>query len=140
MSISTVIAALQSKHRGITGIASAPTAMPASINTAAMPIVLCWPGPATWDGISFDASQQTRTYIVRVYVQPVGQGQGVDEGYQDILPLLQAFGAAYMADPYLSNTVFVIDSVSDAGLDGTLMFAGVEYRGFEFRINVVETL
>jgi hypothetical protein len=136
MSISTVITALQAKNAAITGITSAPTAMPAALNTAAMPIALVFPGVAQWSSAAIGLNEVVRTYIVRVYVEPVGQGQGVDEGFQAAAPIMDAIGTAYLADPTLGGAITHFNSISDMGLDGVLMFAGNTYRGFEFQVSV----
>lgn len=145
MSIATAIAAFQTLNGTITGIASAPQDMPASLNTATLPIALTFPGPATWNHQAIGLKRQFRTYIIRVYVQAVGQGAGVDEGFDRALPILEAMGHAYL-DEEQNMTYFsaVADHLgalgggfSDEGL-GTLPFAGQDYRGFTFRVEITD--
>ena len=139
MSISTVIDAVQTIHGNITGITSAPTALPGALNTSELPFVFTWPGPAEWNKYSSTTANHIRTYIVRVYVWPVAQGEGVDEGYQDCLPLLQAFGEEYLSDITLGGAVEHIGTgtalepptCSDTGVT-VLDYAGIDYHGFEF--------
>lgn len=139
MTISAVVAALQTKHAAITGVTKAPTAMPDSLNTEDMPIVLVVPGEANWTGAAVGVREITRTYIVRCYILPVGQGEGVDQPFQQALGILDAMGQAYLDDQSLglANT-YVSENFADSGLDGRLLFAGTEYRGFEIRLGVTQ--
>lgn len=137
MTIATTVAALQALHATVTGITSAPTVMPASINTADLPMVLTIPGAGTWTRRAFDQAQQERVYLVRVFVGPTGQGT-VDEAFDAALPILQAMGVVYLAWT-LTDVVYDMD-FTDSGLDGRLLFGGQEYRGFEFRLTVREVL
>lgn len=141
MSVTSVINTLQALHATVTGVVSAPTAMPASLNTADMPIVLTFPAECTWGMLTAGSlRRQDRVYKVRCYVAPSVQGAGVDEGYQQCLPIIQAMAEAYLAAmAWTTSTATVfINSVQDMGLDGQLMFAGTAYRGFEFRLTVSE--
>ena len=142
MTVSTTLTALQAKHLAITGINSAPTAIPGNLDGVRLPVVLVWPGEATWDMAAIGLRRQDRTYIVRVYVQPVAQGvAGPDQGYQACVALLEDFGAAYMADLSLGGAVDHISAVQDSGVSGggfELQWAQVPYWGFVYRVTVVE--
>ena len=138
MTIATTVAALQAKHATVTGVTTAPTATPASINTADMPLVITIPGPATWGEEYSEGHAQVREYIVRLFYGPVGQDT-VDEAFDAVIPIVQAIGTAYQDDPNLGGAVAHIDSgFTDTGLDGQLMFAGQMYRGCEFRVRITE--
>lgn len=137
MATPDVVAALQSLHAAIAGVATAPIAMPASLNTADLPCVLVWPGTATWRQQAVGLRRLEREYIVRCYVAPVAQGKGVDEGWQAALALLDAFGQAYENDIALGGMVDQIASVVDMGL-GVHVFAGIAYHGFEYRLKIVQ--
>ncbi len=142
MTVSTTLTALQTKHAGITGIASAPTAIPGNLDGVKLPVALTWPAEATWDMQSIGLRRQERTYIVRVYVQAVAQGiAGPDQGYQACVALLEDFGAAYMADLSLGGAVDHISAVRDSGVSGggfELLWGQVPYWGFVYRVSVVE--
>ena len=142
MTVLTTISALQTKHLGVTGMKSAPTAMPSNLDQVTLPVALVWPGEATWDMQAIDLKRQDRTYLVRVYVQAVAQGiAGPDEGYQAAAALLERFGAAYMADLSLGGAVDHISAVRDSGVSGggfELLWGGVTYWGFVYRVTVVE--
>ena len=80
--------------------------------------------------------------MVRVFVKPVSEGRGVDEGFQATLPIMQALAHTYMDNATLDNTVDHIGSadrtwVQDGGIQ-VLEFAGVAYHGFELKIPIVE--
>jgi hypothetical protein len=138
MTIATTIAALQALHITVTGVVTAPTVTPASINTADLPLVLTIPGAATWEQEYAGGHEQTREYVVRLYVGPVGQDT-VDEAFDAAVPIIQAIGTAYQDNPTLTGAVSHIDTgFTDTGLDGQLMFAGQAYRGCEFRVKVTE--
>ena len=137
MSVLTTLAALQAAHLTITGIASAPTAMPAALNTATLPIALTFPSAAEWNEQAIGLKRQFREYIIRVYVNPAAQGEGVDEGFQECLPIIQAFGEYYLGHLTLTDAVDHIGDIRDEGI-GILPFAGVDYRGFTFHVNVTE--
>jgi hypothetical protein len=138
MTIATTIAALQVLHATVTGVTKAPTATPASINTADMPLIITIPGPATWEQEYAGGHEQTREYIVRLFYGPVGQ-ETVDEAFDAVIPIIQAIGTAYQDDPNLGGAVAHIDTgFTDTGLDGQLMFAGQMYRGCEFRVKITE--
>jgi hypothetical protein len=145
MTISATITAFQTLHATITGVKTAPTAMPMSLNTSDLPLAFTWPGP-TVEQRGWTASggwyEQRRYYIVRCYVKPIAQGSGFDDGYQQAITLLQRFGEAYMGDMNLDGTVAHIGPrVEDGGARGDFQWvAGSDtfYHGFEFRIETVE--
>lgn len=69
--------AMQTIHREIVGIATAPDVInyPAQINQADCPLVLTWPGAATWTRETINESDDTRgSYIVTVFIAPVASG------------------------------------------------------------------
>jgi len=142
MSIATTLAALQNVHAAINGIKSAPTAIPSNLSTAALPIVLVWPGPADWQLAAMGLKRQEREYIVRCFVQPVGQDvAGPDRGYQQCVTLLELFGQAYQNDPSLADSVDQLRTVSDSGVSGggfELLWGQTPYWGFVYRVTVVE--
>ena len=144
MTISTTVAAFQTLHATITGVASAPTAMPQSLTTARLPLVFTWPGPTSLGGWKPSAGWyiHSRIYIVRCYIKPISQGSGFDDGYQTALDLLQRFGEAYVANQNLNGAVAHLGpDINDGGVRGDLQWVAgsdVYYTGFEFRIEVAE--
>ncbi len=142
MTIATTLAALQTIHAAITGVASAPTDMPSNLEQVKKPTVLVFPVEATWNLAAVDYKRQERTYEVRCYVQPVAQGvAGIDDGYDKCVALLELFGRAYLADVSLGGAVDTIRSITDRGISGggyELMWAQVPWWGFIYRVTVVE--
>lgn len=142
MSVATTLTALQALHSGITGITRAPTAMPSVLNTSDAPIVLVWPGPATWRLQALGLKRQEREYIVRVFVQPVAQGvAGPDDGYQRCVTLLELFGQAYQDNLTLSGAVDNIQAVTDSGVSGggfELLWGQDPWWGLVYRLTIVE--
>ena len=105
MTIQTTITALQELHAEITGITSAPTELPVTIDSRRLPLVFSWPGPTAPDGWQPMAGwyRVQRTYIVRCYAAEVaadGSTQN-DTGYQAASLVLQRFGDAYVANANL---------------------------------------
>lgn len=142
MSIATTITAFQSLHASITGVTSAPEKLPATLDANRLPLVFTWPGPTAVDGWEMQEgwSFAQRTYVVRCYVALVSRkNTGIDDGYQEVIPLLQKFGVAYTSNPRLSGAIGLMDSVTDSGAS-ILDYAGTEYHGFEFRMNVAEKI
>jgi len=142
MSIATTITAFQTLHSSITSVLSAPEKLPAALDKQRLPLVFTWPGP-TVEGNGWKPMGgwyiHRRLYVVRCYVAPVSvKNVGIDDGYQEVVPLLQSFGVAYMGDVTLAGAVAHIgESISDSGAS-ILVYAGTEYHGFEFRIEVAE--
>tara|TARA_R110000868_G_scaffold117128_3_gene311399 strand:+ start:3027 stop:3467 length:441 start_codon:yes stop_codon:yes gene_type:complete len=142
MSIAATITAFQSLHAAVSGVSSAPEKLPATLDKNRLPLVFTWPGP-TVQGDGWKPATgwyiHRRLYVIRCYVALVSQqNTGIDDGYQTVVPLLQAFGEAYMGNVNLSGAVAHIgESISDSGAS-ILVYAGTEYHGFEFRIEVSE--
>ena len=138
MSIKTVTTALQTKWASLSGVTSAPTEMPASLNSADLPIALTYPGPGTWNLHSLTMKRGSRTYIVRVFVAPVALGQGVDEGFQDTLTLMQTFGEAALDwSSWRGSDFEQIATITDNGHE-ILTFAETAYHGFTLQLEIVE--
>lgn len=138
MSIASVITALQTKHASLSGIVTAPTAIPAVLDTARLPAVIVLPGPATWSNQAIGLTRNDRVYNVRLYVAPIAQGQGIDEGYQATITLMQTLGAVYTDWPNWHGSSF--EQITDVADDGhqVLQYAGIDYHGATFRLNITE--
>lgn len=154
MTIETTIAAIQGVNRAITGIRTAPIAYPGSLNTADLPMTIAWPDAAEnmQEGMSYDFSQ--RVYRLVTYIMPTEQGQGINEGWQETIKLLQRFIDAWLD----SDNVQLVTGTYSANIqqgrnqpqtDGGIQVIaypppalGIEgyphYFGFEYRIYVNE--
>lgn len=148
MTCAAVVTAFQTLHAAITGVQSAPTAFPASLTTAVLPLVLTRPGPTpTAGGLKGSAGdwyEHRRIYLIDVYVKPLAQGAGVDEGYQLAITLLDRFIAAYMVSSALNLSgavAHVGPAYIDTGIVPNMRYGADSetlYWGFQFRIEVVE--
>ena len=148
MSVSATVAGIQTVNAAITGVTSAPTAMPGSLTTAALPLAITVPGPAEWDNASDGWGHQFRTYIVRFFVKPIAQDVTADGGFQESLTLLQAAGDKYMTDTTFGGVIATLrydgpqPPLTDGGVraDMTWSTPGQPpfYWGFEFQITVKE--
>ena len=94
MTITTVIAALQTINKAVTDVDNAPTDYPVSIEQADLPMVITWPGEST-SGYQAGAQSQ-RTYQIILYVLPAEQGRGIAEGWNKTKTMLQNLIEAYL--------------------------------------------
>jgi hypothetical protein len=139
MTPSQIVAALQTLHAGISGIASAPTDYPGALNAAELPCVLVFPGEATHICARIGNARTNREYRVHVFCAPVVQGKDA-AGMQSVLDLLPRFVAAYFGARTLvsgSDQAFLDSSFRDSG-HAVLEYAGVMYHGFTFSLNISE--
>jgi hypothetical protein len=145
MTAKTIVAKLQGINALVEGVRSAPTEMPGQLLTEMLPCVLVYPLGAT-HAVPFYAGRRTeREYLVRVYVAPIGQGEGVDGGYQECLPFLDRFADEYhTADNIAVSTAEwqELTLVEDTGVraDMTLHGSGQGqvYWGVEFTVEIKE--
>jgi len=109
MTIALTITAFQTLNATISGVTTAPTAYPTTINTADLPLVITWPGPAETylEGLGYNVVQ--RRYRVSCYVDAIEQGLGINEAWQSVITILQAFHTAYLAstnNPLVNNGTY----------------------------------
>lgn len=143
MDVSAVLVKLQGLHAGISGVTSAPTEMPGAINTADLPLVLSYPGQGKHNKPWDTGKRVDRNFVVRLYVKPLGQGAGVDEGFQECLPFFDRFSDVYQA---ITNRIvddrtwheMIIET--DSGVLATMRLhgasAGQEYWGITFNLRI----
>lgn len=137
--LQTIIEAIQAVNATIAGVKTAPTAMPASLNAADLPCALVFVGDFIGTQQAIGMSRCNETFLVRVYVRPIAQGQGIDQGYQEMLVLLQAFIDKYHTQQQGGMFGDKVENIGDfSGSAMPLMFAGTLYHGFEIRLEVVE--
>lgn len=137
MSVLTTLAAFQDLHASIDGVATAPDELPATITPENCPLAFTFVGAAEWHEHSRGLPAQDREYIVRVFVAPVAQGAGLDENYQKAIPLIEAFGLAYLDNKTLSGAVEQMPSILDEGI-GQIIWQGHAYHGFVYRVSIRE--
>lgn len=147
MTVLSTITALQALHADVDGVTSAPTAYPSSLDTSMLPCVLTLPGDGTLDLEAIGARKRSDlVYKVFVYVAPVAQGAGVDEGTQSCILLMQALMDAYVTAANIQLTTTPAQAILKTSRDspirhsgiGTISFGGVDFRGFTFDVGVME--
>ena len=95
MGAKAIIAKLQETNRGISGVRTAPDEMPGALTSEMLPCALSYPWEAGHSVPFYSGRKTQRRYLVRLYVREVGQGRGVDEGFQECLPFLDRFADKY---------------------------------------------
>lgn len=146
MSISSVITAIQGVNEGITGIKSAPTTIPGKLNTADLPMALCFVGPGEATRVS-DFTLHFRTFYVRVYVKPIAADVKPDAGYSEAYDLLQSFIEEYESDITFGGAVqhtgrgarYDPPTIEDDGIQA-LEYAGIAYHGFQIYVTTKEQI
>lgn len=143
MDESAIIAKLQGIHLGIDGVRAAPTSMPAALTTEMLPCTIVYPGAASHTTPYRGGRRENREYLVRLYVSPVVQGEGVEAGYQACLPFFDRF-----ADKYHTDSVMVpsdqqwtlLSLVRDSGIRADLTLHGTPgtqpYWGVTFMVQI----
>lgn len=139
MTVATTLAALNSLHDAISGVSV--SIAPPSVPSVRLPVAVTVPVDGIWNLHASALRRQERVYEVRVYVAPVSQGRGNDEGWTRCVALLEAFGQAYIAAPTLSGAVDQIgwdeNRITDSGIT-VLEHNGTLYHGFVYRVPVIE--
>jgi hypothetical protein len=146
MTIATQITAIQGVNAGITGIKTAPTTIPGKLNTADLPMMLCFVGPGEPERVS-DFSLHFRTFYIRCYVKPITQDVYPDAGYSEAYGLLQSVIEEYLSDITFGGAVqhmgrgarYNPPTMEDNGIQ-VLNYAGTDYHGFEITITTKEQI
>lgn len=142
MTVVATISNIQSIVAQSSGIVSAPTTYPTVLPDTQLPCAITVPGKAVWNTHALGLYRQERTYKVMVFVKPVAQGQGIDEGIQKVFPIMQALGYTVMTNSTLNGTVDHVGTADRTWLrDGGLVelkYAGNSYHGFEIEFEVIE--
>lgn len=143
MSIQSIITALQTRHALIAGVVSAPVAYPASFASTDLPLLLT--DLTTFTERHESHYEDTPTFEgqfrVRGFCMPTGQGQGIDEGKQKALTILEALLASYRADADLTATAFIHMQASEAlrgAVRDGLPYGEMTYYGFEILVPIQE--
>lgn len=150
MSIAAIIQAFQTRHAAISGVTSAPIQYPTGINTTDLPLILtdAGRGRTEWESHGGDYTREVRVYRVRCFCLPGGLGEGIDQGKQQAITILDALLANYRSNPVLTTTAAILieargmhaHGVEDTGVVGTMKYTDPEtqYYGFELSVSVEE--
>lgn len=129
---------------GIVGVRRAYVWAPQSLADTDLPAFCTFAGPATVNSTSETFVEETRTWLMRLYIKPVLQG--IDgEAEKAVEPFLERVRDAFLSHPLLGKNIR--DSVlpwirktawlGDSGIQ-VLSYAGQNYLGSEFRLNVTK--
>lgn len=111
---------LQTINAALSEIKTAPTRFPAVLNDSDLPMAVAYPEDAEHRPASTKTARRWRNWAIRVYVKAAPLGAGIDEGFQDTMPIVDALVDAYevVAEQAASgNNWDDLDLVSDDGVD-----------------------
>ncbi len=126
----------------IVGVKRAYAWAPQSLADSDLPAFCTFAGPATVSQTSETFVEETRTWLMRLYVKPVLQG--IDgEAEKAVEPFLEKVRNAFLSHPLLGNGTkdsalpFVEKAIwlGDSGIQ-VLSHAGQSYLGIEFRLSI----
>jgi hypothetical protein len=130
-------------QRTVTGVKRAYAWAPQSLPDSDLPLFCTFTGPATVTMLAETLLEETRTWLMRLYVKNVQAG--VDgEAEKAVDEFLLSVRAAFLAHPLLGNgnkdsTLAFVERAAWMGDNGiqVLTYAGQPYLGAEFRLNLV---
>lgn len=148
--VADTISKLQTLAAAVTGVATAPTSSyPSALDTAALPAVLTYAGPAITKAITLSPAHRhmERTYYMACYIEPIGQNTS-NQRMQDGLTLLQRFLDALMTNRNVAAGARLIGDIRDSGITSGadivsgnaqyLIYNGQPYTGFVLEIRLIE--
>jgi hypothetical protein len=139
-SVAEAIVALANTHKAALGLIIAKDPPPPALDTASLPALYVWTGPAQYSAsqLGADFTLETRLYRVQVAVAPEG------EASPELLetrarPILTAVRDLYLGWPQLNRTTWIQSSapISDSGVIILPEYGG-NFVGFELRLQVAE--
>lgn len=124
------------------GIKRAYACAPQSLPDSDLPLVVIFTGVSIWSTISDGLAEETRTYLIRLYVAPIQSGYD-GEAERRVEPYLDTLRAAILKHPHLGNSLTgeTLPGVRECVYNGdtgiaVLPYAGQNYLGAELRVNV----
>lgn len=140
--VSTVKTRLADIGLTISGVKRAYANAPQSLPDSDLPILAIFTGSATLAPLGQTLAEEIRTYLLRLYVAPVQAGYD-GEAEKKVEPFLTGARAVYLSHPLLGNgakdsTLPFVTRVAWGGDGGVMVlsYAGQNYIGAEFRVNV----
>lgn len=121
------------------GIKTAQRKFKGFVNDSDLPFVVIRVGAALWEMQTLTWRRYKRIYRHEVFVKPVSEGlSGYQEGYEAVLPIMQAFGDFYLANLTLNNSIMqILPPYTDSGVV-ELTWGSMKAWGFYFELPVVE--
>lgn len=136
MDISTIKTQLAQVQTGITGVKKVFATAPAKLNKVDLPAFVNFTGEASYRAAGYGRPGVRRTFLMRLYVAPLAHGlAGEVESLAE--PFFERVMAAFSAAPTLNGLEVLARLAGDGGLT-VFEYAGVEYLGVEFRLEVEE--
>lgn len=144
--MTTLLTSIKSRlaelERTIIGVKRAYTEAPAILPHADLPIFCNFVGPATYTPLGETLAEETRTFVMKLYVKPIQQG--VDgEAESSCVEMLIPARDVFIAHPHLGNgavgkTLNFVERAEYQGDSGILVlpYANETFIGAEFRMNI----
>jgi hypothetical protein len=141
--ISVIKTRLAEIARTVAGVKRAYAEAPQSLPASDLPIFVSFAGPVTaFSNLGEQLGEETRTYLLRLYVKPIQQGYD-GEAEKAAEPFLDSVRDKFLSHPALglgteAAQIAFVEKMTwqgDGGL-AVLPFAGENYLGAEFRISV----
>ena len=124
----------------ITAVKKTFAQAPHSLSAADLPAFVNFTGAAThdWRAGGSEVDIETRTYLLRLYVKPVGDGMA-GEGERVCEPFFAGVRDYLAARPGLERLtgVQLATLVGDGGVQ-VFQYGGLQFYGIEFRLQVTE--
>ena len=140
MNTNAIFEQLQKLHGLIDGVRTAPTIYPGDLQTDDLPCVLVYPLEAEHIVPWHQGWRQDREWLVRIYVMPIVQGEGTNEGIEACRPFIDRFAELYFRPSIIAIATGEwreLELISDSGIRADLQLHGVGeqlYWGIEFRL------
>jgi hypothetical protein len=141
----TVLASLQTIHRAVSGITSAPDGsatypMPSQINAVDLPCVLLFPAGMDITAAARDEVEATQRFNGLVLVATQAAGVGVDTSVNAVWTILDAVQARYKTligtTEILSGGIVVTSYHDEGPKPQRIAYRGGEWLGWEFKVEL----
>lgn len=147
MTIAQTVAAIQAVNAAITGVTSTPDGttgkeIPGQVETALLPLVLCWPAPLDMASAARDTIEADRTYHMAFLLAGEAAGVGINANVALVWDYLEKARSAwyvYAVDGTLLSGGQAVTRYHDAGGESILLtYRGKQWVGFLAEIDVWE--
>jgi hypothetical protein len=138
--VAEAIVALAAANKAALGIETAKDPPPAALDTALLPCLYVWTGPAQYSAVDLGSDYVLETRLYRVQVAVAPEGEATPEMLEArTRPILTAARDMYFSWPQINATTWVQTSqpISDSGVI-LLPEYGSKFVGFELRVQVSE--
>jgi hypothetical protein len=141
MSVATVKAQLATLQEQIAGVNRAYVQGPLSLPATDLPAFVNYTSAATheWRVLGAETDRETRQYLMRLYVCTAQDGiEGeAERRCEPFFASVRNFFAAHLSLGQL-RFVEIATLLGDSGVRGDLAYAGEQFIGIEFRLQVIE--